>query len=61
MVHRLVNLGHDDTRCGRWSYITYTAKEGKKVAIVLAYRVCKQTNPGDVTSSKQQLGIMYED
>jgi hypothetical protein len=29
--------------------------------IVAAYRVCKHTNPGDLTSSKQQLGIMYED
>jgi hypothetical protein len=40
---------------------TYAAKEGKNVAIVSADRVCKQTNPGDLTSSKQQLGIMYED
>jgi hypothetical protein len=61
MVHRVVDSGHGDTGCGRWSYITYAAKEGKKVAIFLAYRVCKQTNPGDLTSSKQQLGIMYKD
>jgi hypothetical protein len=26
-----------------------------------AYIVCKQTNPGDITASKQQFGIMYED
>jgi predicted esterase len=57
----VVDSGRDDTGCGRWSYLTYAAKEGKKVAIVSAYRVCKQTNPGDLTSSKQQLGIMYED
>jgi hypothetical protein len=61
MVHIVVNSGRDDTGCGRWLYITYAVKEGKKVAIVSAYRVCKQTNPGDLTSFKQQLGIMYED
>jgi hypothetical protein len=58
MVHYIVEYGRDDTGCGRWTYLTYAAKEGKTVAIVSAYRVCKQTNPGDLTSSKQQLGIV---
>jgi hypothetical protein len=31
------------------------------MTIIYAYRVCKQTNPGDLTESKQQHGIMYED
>jgi hypothetical protein len=61
MMHRVVDSGRGDTGCGRWSYITYAAKEGKKVAIDSAYKVCKQTNPGDLTLPKQQLGIMYED
>jgi hypothetical protein len=61
MVHRVVDSGRDDTGCGRWSYLAYAAKEGKKVAIVSAYRVYKQINPGALTSSKQRLGIMYED
>jgi hypothetical protein len=61
MVHRVVDSGRDNTGCGRWSHITYAAKEGKKLAMLSAYRVCKQTNPGDLTSSKQQLGSMYED
>jgi hypothetical protein len=58
MVHILVYSDRDDTGCGRWSYITYSAKEEKKVATVSAYIVCKQTNPSDLTSSKQQLGII---
>jgi hypothetical protein len=61
MVHRVFDSGGDHTGCGRWLYLTYTAKEGNKVAIVSAYRVCKQTNPGDMNSSTQQLGIMYKD
>jgi hypothetical protein len=61
IVHHIVNLGREDTGCGRWSYLTYAAKEGKKVAIVSSYIVCKQTNAGDLTSSKQQLGTIYED
>jgi hypothetical protein len=60
MVHIVVDSGRDDNGCDRWSYITYAAKKVNKVAIVLAYRVCKQTNSGDLTSSKQQLGIIYE-
>jgi hypothetical protein len=31
------------------------------MTIISAYRLCKQTNPGDITASKQQFGIMYED
>jgi hypothetical protein len=61
MVHKVVDSGRDDTGCGRWLYITYAVKEGNKIEIVSAYRVCKHTSPGDITSSKQQLGIMYED
>jgi hypothetical protein len=61
MAHRIVDSGQDETGCGRWSYITYAVKEGKKVVIISAYRVRKHTNHGDFTSSKQQLGIMYEE
>jgi hypothetical protein len=42
MVHNVVDSVRDDTGCDRWSYLTYAAKEGKKVAIVSAYRVCRQ-------------------
>jgi hypothetical protein len=31
MVHQVVDSGPDDTGCGRWSYITCAAKEGKKL------------------------------
>jgi hypothetical protein len=31
------------------------------MTIISAYRVYKQTNPGDLTASKQQRRIMYED
>jgi hypothetical protein len=61
MSHRVVASGRDETGCGRWSQITYAAKENKKMTIIYAYRVCKQNNPGDLTASKQQHGIMYED
>jgi hypothetical protein len=61
MVHRVISSGRDESRCGRWSRITYTAKESKKMTIIYAYRVCKQRNTGDLTASKQQHGIMYED
>jgi hypothetical protein len=61
MVHRVISSGRDETGCGRWSQITYAAKENKKMTILSAYRVCKQTNPGDLTASKQQHGIIYED
>jgi hypothetical protein len=61
LVHPVFDSVRDDTGCGRWSYITYAAKTGKKVAIISAYRVYKKMNPGDLNSSKQQLVIMYKD
>jgi hypothetical protein len=61
MVHRVIASGRDIAGYGRWSQITYAAKESKKMTIISAYRVCKQTNPGYLTASKQQHRIMYED
>jgi hypothetical protein len=60
MVHRVIASVRDERGCGRWSQIIYAGKESKKMTIISAYRVCKQTNPGDLTASKQQHGIMYE-
>jgi hypothetical protein len=54
MVHSVIASGRDETGCHRWSQI-------KKMTILSAYRVCKQTNPGDLTASKQQHAIVYED
>jgi hypothetical protein len=61
MVHRVIASGCDETGGGRWSQITYAAKESNKMTIISEYRVCKQTNQGDLTAFKQQYGIMYED
>jgi hypothetical protein len=61
MVHRVIASRRDETGCDRWSQIRYVAKENKKRTLISAYRVCKQTSPGDLTASKQQHGIMYED
>jgi hypothetical protein len=60
-VHRVIGSGKDETGCGRWSYITYAAKDNMKVSVVSCYRVCNQTNPGATTASHQQHGIMYAD
>jgi hypothetical protein len=61
IVHRVIASGQDKTGCDRWSQITYAAKENNKITLISAYRVCKQTNTGYLTASKQQHGIMYED
>jgi hypothetical protein len=61
MVHRVISSGRDETGCGRWSQITKAAKENKKMTIISAYKVCKQTNPRDLRASTQQHIIMYED
>jgi hypothetical protein len=57
-LHRVIGSGKDKTGCGRWSYITYAAKDDTKVSVVSCYRVCNQTNPGATTASNQQHGIM---
>jgi hypothetical protein len=60
-VHMVIGSGKDETGCGRWSYITYAAKDDMKVSVVSCYRFCNQTNPGATTASNQQHGIMYAD
>jgi hypothetical protein len=59
--HRVVNTGHDNTGCGRWSYITFALKEDTFITLMAVYRVCYQTNPGNTTASAQQYTIQYED
>jgi hypothetical protein len=60
-THRVVDTGSDATGCGRWSYITYGGKGGKRLTYITVYRVCDQTDPGDTTTLKQQYNIQYED
>jgi hypothetical protein len=59
--HRVVDSGSDATGFGRWSYITYGGKEGKRLTYISIYRVCDQKNPGDTTAWKQQHNIQYAD
>jgi hypothetical protein len=56
--YRVVNTGHDNTGCGRWSYITFS--EDKFITLVSAYHICDQTNPGNTTASARQYTIQYE-
>jgi hypothetical protein len=60
-THRVVHAGCDATGCGRWSYITYGGKGGKRLTYIAVYRVCDQTDPGDTTAPKQQYNMQYED
>jgi hypothetical protein len=60
-THRLVDAGCDATGCGRWSYITYGRKGGKRLTYITVYRVCDQTDPGDTTAWRHQYNIKYED
>jgi hypothetical protein len=57
----VVDAGSDATGSGRWSYITYGGKRGKRLTYITVYRVCDQTYPGDTTAWKQQHNIQYED
>ena len=40
MPCKVADSGIDPTGMGRWSYITFRGKEGVKVTVVTAYRVC---------------------
>jgi hypothetical protein len=61
MVQCVVKTDRDDTGCGRWSYITFNGKENNQITVINTYIVCSQRNPGDTTSSRQQLCIQYAD
>jgi hypothetical protein len=60
-THRVVAAGSDATGCGRWSYITYRGKGGKRLTYITVYRVCYQTDPGDTNAWMQKYNIQYED
>jgi hypothetical protein len=57
----VVDAGSDATGCGRWSYITYGGKGGKRLTYITVYRVCDQTDPGDTTTRKQKHNIQYKE
>jgi hypothetical protein len=40
-AHRVCASGRYKTGCGRWTYLTYNAREGKRITIISAYRVGK--------------------
>jgi hypothetical protein len=59
-AHRVCASGRDKTGCGRWTYFTYNARDGKKSTVISAYRVGKP-NSGCKTASRQQETIQYAD
>jgi hypothetical protein len=59
-AHIVCASGRDKTGCGRWTYLTYNAREGKKITIISVYRVGKP-NSGNKTASRQQETIQYAD
>jgi hypothetical protein len=59
-AHRVCASGQEKTGCGRWTYLTYNARDGKKIAVISAFRVGKP-NSGCKTASRQQKTIQYAD
>jgi hypothetical protein len=57
----VADTGSGATGCGRWSYITYGWKVGKRLTYITVYRVYDQTDLGDTNTWKQQHKIQYED
>jgi hypothetical protein len=57
----VVDVGSDATGCGRWRYITYREKGGKRLTYITVYRVCDQTVSGETFAWKQKYNIQYED
>jgi len=53
---RVLERGTDPFGMGRWTYITLRGKEGRKILLVTAYRVCVQSpsSVGPTTSTNQQ-------
>jgi hypothetical protein len=53
---RVIEKGSDPYGMGRWSYVLMRGKDGKRILIVTAYRVCVQTvsSSGPTTSTSQQ-------
>ena len=59
-VGSVVNSGEDDTKQGRWSFLTLEGKNGRKFTIITAYRVCKGNHKGTKTAYQQQWVLQRE-
>eukprot|EP00957_Ditylum_brightwellii_P088104 6711407-Ditylum_brightwellii.AAC.1 len=59
-VGALVQSGKDDTGLGRWVYACIGGREQRKLYIVVAYRPCKQSNPGDSIVNAQQKRLLIQ-
>jgi hypothetical protein len=59
-AHVVCASGRDKTGRGIWTYLTYNAREGKKITIISAYRVSKP-NSGSKTAPRKQETIQYAD
>jgi hypothetical protein len=57
-AHIVCASGRDKTDCGRYTFLTYNARDGKKITVISAYRVGKPTS-GRKTASRQQETIQY--
>ena len=51
-------LGEDSTGLGRWGWIWYQGKSGKKLRIITVYRPCKAI--GSKTAYTQQLRYLVK-
>eukprot|EP00957_Ditylum_brightwellii_P081992 6234610-Ditylum_brightwellii.AAC.1 len=60
MVGRIIQTGGDNSRLGRWNYVQIAGRDQRKVIIVTAYCLCKQTNPLDSTVTAQQRQLMRQ-
>lgn len=60
---RIIDRGADPYGLGRWTYVTMRGKDGIKITLVTAYRICPQTlsSIGPHTSTAQQFRHLSKD
>ena len=57
---RMIEMGQE--KLGRWSYLTLTGKNNKKIKFITCYRVCKgskETGPGSIRT-QQEMDLLKE-
>ena len=63
LTSRVIELGQDPMRLGRWSYYTFIGKNKNKLIIICGYRCCKDQrieHVGESTSFSQQYSLLRQ-
>eukprot|EP00957_Ditylum_brightwellii_P013175 995082-Ditylum_brightwellii.AAC.1 len=60
MTGQIIEVDHDNSGLGRWSYVKFAGRHQRQITTLTAYCPCKQYNPGNSTINAQQYKVLRQ-